>query len=239
MNDGNVVVLDKVSVEYKQPVVLQRKRKSRGSYALKDVNLNFTVGQRVGLIGPNGAGKTTLLKLLSGVLQPSHGSVTIHRPVASVLDIAGSMVPGLTGRENARLKLYLSKSDLSWREFEAHVENVSALGPKLDDVVSSYSSGMKARLDRSMLRLTQGSIYVFDEWVAVLDADFERNDPGGIRASADLIVVASHSEKVLRAWCDDLVWLDGGAVHDVGKIDDVLPRYQRAIASRVKKGSEG
>ncbi|MGI3125766.1 ABC transporter ATP-binding protein [Nitratireductor sp. PBL-C9] len=234
MSDDPIVELKGVSVEYKRPMVFGRKERASAKYALKDLTLSFRRGQRIGLVGPNGAGKTTFLKLMSGVMTPSRGEFTIKRSVASVLDIAGGMVQGLTGRENARLKYYLSKADLSWRDFEKHVEEVSALEGKLDEPVASYSSGMKARLDRSMLRLTRGSIYVFDEWVAVLDADFERRSSGGIKAVADLVVVASHSEKVLRSWCDELIWLEGGEVVESGGIDDVLPRYQKEINQRAK-----
>lgn len=206
---------------------------------LKGIDITLYRGQRIGVVGVNGAGKSTFLKALVGALAPSLGSVEVKGEIASVLSLGGGVVPALSGRRNVVLKYHSCPSPrYQLDEFMALVEEESGLGHKLDMPVSTYSAGMKSRLDRAMLNLIDGEIFVFDEWVVLgdkiaTDNDAQRNSS---TRDADLILLASHSESLLREWTDELIWLHEGKIREYGAIDTVLKNYQNYVKNRHKSG---
>lgn len=221
------IELKSVSVEYTYPFSIARSPQMRKYSALENVSLDLNRGDRVGLVGQNGAGKTTLLRLLSGVLQPTSGEFNSKGNIASFLDVSGGLSPRLTGWQNARLQFLLSKTKPSWIEFRNHVFKVSKLNRKLNDPVATYSAGMKARLKMSFLHLTRGDIYLFDEYISVIDAQNEKQDEQSFYNSAAVITIASHSEKILRNWCNEIIWLKDGKIVVRGPIEKILPEYTR------------
>src|SRR6266496_4410685 len=107
-------------------------------------------------MGLNGSGKSTLLKLISGVLQPSRGSVRVRGRVAGLIEVGAGLHPDLTGRENIYLNaaiLGMSRKETD-REFDAIVE-FSEIGKFLDTQVKFYSSGMFMRLGFSVAAHTR------------------------------------------------------------------------------------
>ena len=100
-------------VHSKGPSVGMAKSPSREYlWALKDVSLEISQGEVLGLIGRNGAGKTTLLKILSRITRPTCGYAEIRGRVGSLLEVGTGFHPELTGREN----VYLSGAILGMRE---------------------------------------------------------------------------------------------------------------------------
>lgn len=198
---------------------------------LKNINLDFQEGQRIGLVGINGTGKSTLLKLISGSLVQSEGNIQVNGEIASVLSLGGGMLNTLTGESNAVLKYYNAKKpSMSLNDFLERAEKVSGLGDYFKMPVSTYSSGMKSRLDRVMLDLIDGEIFLFDEWVVLGDGAATSNTNNEkMLESAKLVMLASHSESLLREWTDELIWLDDGGIREYGPIDDVLPNYQEYV----------
>jgi ABC-type polysaccharide/polyol phosphate transport system ATPase subunit len=200
---------------------------------LKNVSLTINEGQRIGLVGINGTGKSTLLKLLSGGLTASEGTVCVEGNIASVLSLGGGLVTSLSGRANAVLKYHGCKNpSMSLADFIEHADKVSSLGDYFDMPVATYSAGMRSRLSRVMIDLIEGNVFLFDEWVVLGDyASTSKNQEGNknMLADAKLVMLASHSESLLREWTDELIWLDGGGIREFGPIDDVLPRYQEYV----------
>src|SRR5687767_4526217 len=89
-----------------------KKEKSSDFWALKNINLEFFPGDRVGLIGNNGAGKTTLLKILSRITPPTSGRAAIRGNLSSLLEVGTGFHPELTGREN----IYMNGSILGLKK---------------------------------------------------------------------------------------------------------------------------
>jgi ABC-type polysaccharide/polyol phosphate transport system ATPase subunit len=248
-----VVKLENVSVSYYLPKgvtgairgnVSNRLKGFSGLFlreisVLKNISISFEEGQRIGLVGINGTGKSTLLKLIAGSLVQSEGSIEVNGRIASVLSLGGGMVSTLTGESNAVLKYYGAKKPrMSLKDFLLRAESVSGLGEYFKMPVSTYSSGMKSRLDRVMLDLIEGEIFLFDEWVVLGDgAATSSANNKKMLGSAKLVVLASHSESLLREWTDELIWLDGGGIREFGPIDEVLPNYQKFVKEMKRDGS--
>ena len=100
--------------------------------ALNDISFEINEGDRVGIIGRNGAGKSTLLKVLSRIVAPTKGRITIEGRVASLLEVGTGFHPELSGRENIFLNgsiLGMSKEEIK-KKFDE--ENISIPYPQSD-----------------------------------------------------------------------------------------------------------
>ncbi len=243
----SVVKLDNVSVSYYLPKgmfgalkggVSQSVKGISGLFlreisVLRDLSLDLKEGQRIGLVGINGTGKSTLLKLIAGGLTASQGEVHVEGNIASVLSLAGGLTPSLTGRANAILKYHgCKRPPMSLVEFVQHAQKVSRLGDYFNMPVSTYSAGMKSRLSRVMIDLIDGDVFLFDEWVVLGDyaaTSSQSENNKNMLEEARLIMLASHSESLLREWTNELIWLHDGGIREFGPIDDVLPSYQRFV----------
>jgi ABC-type polysaccharide/polyol phosphate transport system ATPase subunit len=202
--------------------------------ALKNITLSFKTGDRVGLVGLNGSGKSTLLKFCSGALSVQSGSIAIDGTVSAQFSLGAGIKSSLSGRRNAELKcLYMGVPQRSIAERVEDVKALCGLGGYFELPVSSYSAGMRSRLVMSMIRLVKADILIMDEWIGT--ADGAANKAIGrlqreLVDSASMLLLASHSERVLREWVNTLVWLDAGEVKAVGTTDEVLPEYMKLAA---------
>lgn len=198
--------------------------------ALKNITLSLKDGDRVGLIGINGSGKSTLLKLCAGALAAQSGTVTIKGKVSPQFALGSGMKPVLTGRQNTELKcLYMGVPQST---VDAHVEEVKALsglGGYFELPLQSYSAGMRSRLVMSLLRLVRGEILIMDEWVNAADPSLNAS-LGGIQAQliqkSKVLLLASHSRRVLEEWVEKLVWLENGKVAAFGSLSEVYKEYE-------------
>src|SRR5690606_15643409 len=115
--------------------------------ALSGLQLNLEEGDRVGLIGRNGAGKTTLLRVLSGIYEPTHGSIDVQGKVVSLLDLTLGMDDDATGQQNILLRgMMLGATRAEVEAVRDEIAEFSELGDYLELPVRTYSSGMKLRL---------------------------------------------------------------------------------------------
>ena len=152
----------------------KKKKKKEYFYALKNVSFNVEKGEVIGLIGSNGAGKSTLLKVVSGVMKPTSGKVTVNGVISPMIELGAGFDPDLTARENIYLNgavLGYSKAFLD-EKFESIVE-FSELRDFLDVPVKNFSSGMTAKLAFSIATIVDPEILIVDEILSVGDIKFQ------------------------------------------------------------------
>jgi ABC-2 type transport system ATP-binding protein/lipopolysaccharide transport system ATP-binding protein len=203
-------------------------------HALESVNLSIEHGSRVGLIGRNGVGKSTLLRVIGGIYMPEQGKVFADGRIALFGGSFG-IDPELTGRENIELRgLYLG---LSRSEIRAKLDEIIAfteLGPFIDMPFRTYSAGMRARLDFAVSTSVETDILLIDEGLGGGDASFlekARRRLNSLTDAAGIVMLATHSENLLRKSCDQAVLMEAGRVIAVGLVDEVLRQYRDSYAA--------
>jgi ABC-2 type transport system ATP-binding protein len=204
--------------------------------ALDQVSLSFQKGDRVALIGHNGAGKTTLLRVLAGIYEPRVGWVKVEGRVTPMFDINLGIDPESTGYENIILRgLYLGLTRAEIMERRDSVAEFTELGPFLDFPVRTYSAGMHARLAFAMATCITPEILLLDEGIGAGDAGFiekanERLDQ--FIAKAGILVLASHTDALVRRLCNKAVLMEHGRAVWVGEVNEALEVYRgRQVAA--------
>lgn len=197
--------------------------------ALDDINLLLRTGTRLGVIGPNGAGKSTLLRVLAGALPPTRGQVRIEGTVLSLLGGPGAGLDySLSGYENVIMSgLLLGESASAMRGRTDEIAEFSGLGDRLHNPISTYSSGMLARLRFSILTSLRPQILIMDEGVATADRAFTQAATARLREfqdSVDILVMSAHGASVAD-WADMALWLDHGRIIALGDAQAVTAEY--------------
>lgn len=199
-------------------------------WALKDINLEISHGERVGIIGRNGAGKSTLLKVLSRITEPTEGRIQINGRVASLLEVGTGFHPELTGRENIFLNgaiLGMSRKEIR-RKFDEIVK-FAEVEKFLDTPVKRYSSGMYVRLAFSVAAHLDPEILIVDEVLAVGDAQFQKKCLGKMQDISSqggrTVLFVSHNMGAIRGLCDKCIWVESGQIKKIGPSADVIADY--------------
>jgi len=198
-------------------------------WALKDLSMQIGFGEVVGIVGRNGAGKSTLLKIISGITEPTMGTVEIYGRIGSLLEVGTGFHPELTGRENIYLNgaiLGMKRSDLK-RQFDEIVA-FSEVERFLDTAVKHYSSGMYVRLAFAVAAHLEPEILLVDEVLAVGDAAFQRKCLGKIKdigKEGRTVLFVSHNLAMILKLCQRCIWLDAGKTVMDGDPSSVVERY--------------
>ena len=202
--------------------------------ALSDINFTLKSGERLGLVGSNGAGKTTLLRVLAGIYEPVSGHVQIHGTMNALLDTSLGMNPELTGRENIMLRgLYGGLSGAKLEQLEKDVIEFAELSDFIDLPMRIYSAGMAVRLGFALATAVRPRILLMDEWFLAGDAAFlekARQRMENMVRSADILVLSTHNDAIVREWCTRVIWLEKGRIRADGPVDEVLNQYVGAPA---------
>jgi lipopolysaccharide transport system ATP-binding protein len=186
---------------------------------LRDVDFRVAKGESVAILGPNGAGKSTILHLAAGLLEPSAGNISVNGSVSSLLDLGGSFLPELTGRENARFfREVVSGEAGPFDGWERSVEQFADIGDYFDRPVHTYSGGMFLRLAFACAASGEPDILLVDEFIAVGDARFQQKcfrRLRQLRERGSTIMLVTHLVHHVTALCDrTLVLHDGRLVYD-------------------------
>ncbi len=198
-------------------------------WALKDVSFDIHQGDRVGIVGRNGAGKSTLLKILSRIVTPTKGRVTIDGRVASLLEVGTGFHAELSGRENIFLNgsiLGMSKQEIK-KKFDEIVA-FSEVEKFLDTPVKRYSSGMYVRLAFSVAAHLEPEILIVDEVLAVGDSVFQKkciDKMTSIGKDGRTILFVSHNISAVEALCNKGILINQGQVQKQGSVREVVDAY--------------
>lgn len=198
---------------------------------LKGIDLTVRRGERIGILGGNGAGKSTLIRLISGIEQPSSGSVEQTMRISWPLAFTGGFQGALTGLDNVRFICRVYGVD--YRDVIDFVEDFSQLGRYLREPVKVYSSGMRARLAFAVSMMIDFDCYLIDEVVAVGDSRFQARCQQELfekRADRALIIV-SHDAHYLRMHCQRACVLEKGVLHHFPDIESALEHHQQVMAA--------
>ena len=198
--------------------------------ALKEINLRFEDGDRIGIIGSNGAGKTSLLRVLAGALTPTRGAMHRVGFTSTLFDVYLGMNGEATGWDNIMLRgLFLG---LSPDEVRARTSDIVAFsGLSLDQMsrpMRTYSSGMVLRLAFSVATCVSPEILLMDEWIWVSDADFIERAQSRMTDmvhNAKILIIATHADYLIQYFCNKAVLLENGRIKGVGPVDEILALY--------------
>jgi ABC-type polysaccharide/polyol phosphate transport system ATPase subunit len=196
---------------------------------LHNVNLMVQPGERVGILGRNGAGKSTLIRLISGAEPATVGAIERNMSVSWPLAFSGGFHGSLTGADNVRFICRIYGVDFEPR-FE-FVREFSELGIYLNEPVSSYSSGMRARLAFAISMTIDFDCYLIDEVMAVGDAKFRDRCKVELfeKRKDKAMLIVSHSHRHLKGTCNRFLLIEGGHVEEHADFNDVYFRYKQII----------
>ena len=200
--------------------------------ALNDVSLHVGRGDKVGVIGANGAGKSTLVRVMSGVLKPNAGTVDDEGMSSALLSLNAGFDGELSGTRNVVMHGMLM--GLTRKEAASRIEAVarmSGLGDAMERRVSTYSTGMRARLCFSTAINLEPDILLLDEAFAVGDREFREKSERIMRerfTEDRAIVLVGHSLGNIEHLCERAIWLDHGEIRAQGETRDVVRAYRNA-----------
>ncbi len=145
--------------------------------ALKEVSFKVEEGTAFGVIGENGSGKSTLLKIVTGIVKPTSGTITVNGKVSALIELGAGFHPEITGRENVYINgimLGLSKREINEKFDE--IVRFAELEEFIEAPVKTYSSGMYMRLGFSIAINVNPDVLLVDEVLSVGDASFVPTD---------------------------------------------------------------
>ena len=202
------------SSRLKEALSFGKVKRSHDFWALQDIDLEVKPGTTLGILGRNGAGKSTLLRIISGVLQPTTGTVEVNGRLTAIFGLGSGFNPEFTGRENAMLNgLILGIDHQEMLERFDEIAAFAEIGEFMDQPVRTYSSGMRSRLGFAVAVNVDPDILVLDEALSAGDAAFKKKALQrmyDLRDSGTTILFVSHSMGMVKKFCTDAVLLHKG-----------------------------
>lgn len=224
------VLLKNKSSTLKQAVVNIIKKNDKTIYKVLDgISFNVQEGDFFGIIGRNGSGKSTLLKLIAGVYEPTAGNIYVHGGLTPFIELGVGFNPELSGRDN----VYLNGAMLGFTRKQMNlmyqdIVDFAEIEPFMDQKLKNYSSGMQVRLAFSIAIKAENDILMFDEVLAVGDANFQEKcikQFEKLKREGKTIVLVTHSMDTVKQFCNRVVLLNAGKVDFIGEPQAAIDRY--------------
>lgn len=233
--------LDKMYKLYNKPSdrlreTLGLKVPVREHYALRDVNFQVERGETVGIIGTNGSGKSTILKIITGVLNPTAGEVTVNGRISALLELGAGFNMEYTGIEN----VYLNGTMMGFsrEEVDARLQDIldfADIGDFVYQPVKSYSSGMFVRLAFAVAINIDPEILIVDEALSVGDVFFQAKcyrKFEEFKKMGRTILFVSHDLSSISRYCDRVILLNKGVKMEEGSPKQMVDMYKQLLVGQ-------
>ena len=232
------IYLDKGS-QLKERLLFRSRNRFEEREVLKGISFQVRRGEAIGLIGHNGCGKSTTLKLLTKIMYPDSGTITMKGRVSSLIELGAGFHPDMSGREN----IYTNASifGLTKKEIDKRLDDIirfSELEQFIDNPVRTYSSGMYMRLAFSVAINVDADILLIDEILGVGDANFQAkcfNKLREIKASGTTIVIVSHSLGQIEQICERSIWIHEGVIRAEGPPKEIDLAYLEYMGQKIQE----
>lgn len=206
-----------------------RKPKHSLFYAVKDVCLTIHRGEVIGVLGQNGSGKSTLLKMISGIVQPTEGQISVHGKISALLELGAGFNPEYTGIENIMLQgTIMGYSAKEMNQKIPEIEKFADIGEFIHQPVKMYSSGMFARLAFSVAVTVQPEVLIIDEVLSVGDMRFQikcMDRMSEMMKGGTTVLFVSHDINAIRRFCTRAIWIHAGTVMADGDVNLTADQY--------------
>ena len=240
---ANAIVVNNVSKLYKlynkpsdrlkESLGLSKKVSYKEHYALHDLSFSIKKGECVGIIGTNGAGKSTILKIITGVLNPTAGEVTIDGRISALLELGAGFNMEYTGIEN----VYLNGTMIGFskEEIDQKLDDILAfadIGDFVNQPVKTYSSGMFVRLAFAVAINIDPEILIVDEALSVGDVFFQAKcykKFEEFKKAGKTILFVSHDLSSIEKYCDRAILLDHGRSIAEGEPINIINIYKKVM----------
>ena len=195
-------------------------------YVLRDLTEDLPTDRNIGILGRNGAGKSTLLRIIAGAEAPNRGRVRSTVRLSWPMGFGGGFQGSMSGIDNVRFisRIY----GVDWREAVRYIQDFAELGDYLSMPVSTYSSGMRARLTLGMSLFVRFDCYLIDEIPGVGDSRFKRRYAQAFKELRErsTIILVSHNEVSVRKTCQVVFLLNEGRLQRYDDVDEALRLYR-------------
>lgn len=230
---------DKPTDRLKESLGLSKKTRYKEHYALQNVSFNVQKGETVGIIGTNGSGKSTILKIITGVLNPTDGDVTIEGRISALLELGAGFNTEYTGIEN----VYLNGTMIGFtkEEIDAKLQDIldfADIGEFVNQPVKTYSSGMFVRLAFAVAINIDPEILIVDEALSVGDVFFQTKcykKFEDFKKLGKTILFVSHDLGSISKYCDRVVLLNKGEKLAEGEPKEIVDLYKKVLVGQNDK----
>lgn len=221
----------------KESVSLAHKNYHRDFYALSNLSFGVKKGETVGIIGTNGSGKSTILKIITGVLTPTTGEVSVDGKISALLELGAGFNMDYTGIEN----IYMNGTMMGYtkKEMDAKLQDIldfAEIGDFVYQPVKTYSSGMFVRLAFALAINVDPEILIVDEALSVGDVFFQSKcyrRMEEIREKGTTILMVTHDMGSIIKYCDRVVLLHKGEFIAEGPAGRVVDMYKKILAGQL------
>ena len=220
----------------KESLGLSRKKKYKEHYALNHVSFQVHKGETVGIIGTNGSGKSTILKIITGVLSPTGGEVSVNGRISALLELGAGFNGEYSGLEN----VYLNGSMIGFsrEEIDAKLQSIldfADIGEFIHQPVKTYSSGMFVRLAFAVAINIDPEILIVDEALSVGDVFFQAKCYRKFEEFKEMgktILFVSHDLSSIGKYCDRVGLLNKGEKLAEGGAKEMVNLYRRVLVNQ-------
>ncbi len=227
---------EKPSDRMREALGLSRRKLFKEHFALRGVDMTVYQGETVGIIGTNGSGKSTILKIITGVLNPTQGELTVNGRISALLELGAGFNMEYNGIEN----IYLNGTMMgfSQKEIDEKLQDIldfADIGDYVYQPCKTYSSGMFVRLAFAVAINIEPEILIVDEALSVGDVFFQAkcyHKFDEFKKMGKTILFVSHDLSSIAKYCDRVILLNKGIKLGEGRPKEMIDRYKQVLVGQ-------